>query len=61
MAHFFAVQKVTAKTPRQPDNSPSRHHVFTIPKHPKNQKTPSNQHLHHTDIFSRIKPKILSV
>jgi len=37
---FFSVQKVTAKTPRQPRNSPYCHHDFTITKHPKTQKSP---------------------
>jgi hypothetical protein len=37
---FFNVQKVTAKTPRQPHNSPCCHHDFTITKHPKIQKSP---------------------
>src|SRR5271170_3531845 len=58
---FFDSQKMTAKTPRHPDNSPCCHHDFTIAKHPKTQKTPSKPHLHHTDVFSRIKPQFLSV
>jgi hypothetical protein len=48
---FFSVQKVTAKTPRQPHNSPYCHHNFTITKQHKIKNPLTKPHLHHEYFF----------
>ncbi|NYF91179.1 hypothetical protein RBB79_16295 [Tunturiibacter empetritectus] len=48
---FFLLQKVTAKTPRQPHNSPQRHHDLPAKNTIKNAKPPAKSPIHHAAIF----------
>jgi hypothetical protein len=48
---FFTPEKVTAKIPRQPRNSPQHHHDLPSKNTTKNAKTPAKSPLHHAAIF----------
>jgi hypothetical protein len=52
-----ASEKVTAKTPPQPHNSPGLHHDFTIAKHRKNAKPPAKTTFCHKSFFCHQNPK----